>query len=80
MPSNLVVIRFPGSAETEIYLDARHREAARGDLIGIAAVMMYSHNHYALAIKGEIRQSPTVTRGLLPELDYQLAQILRGVR
>lgn len=80
MPSKLVVIRFPGSAETEIYLDARHREAARGDLIGIAAIMMYGHNHYALAVKGEIRHSPTIARGLLPELDHQLAQILRGTR
>ncbi len=39
---------------------------------------MYSHNHYAIAIKGEIRRSPTFTRGLLPEMDYRLAQILRG--
>ncbi len=78
MAANLVVISFPGSAETEIYLAARHREAARGELIGYAGVMMYGHNHYAMAIKGEIRRSPTFARGLLPELDHHLAQILRG--
>jgi hypothetical protein len=76
--SNLVLLSFPGSAETEIYLDARHREAARGKLIGCAGIFMYSHNDYAFAIKGEIRRSPTFTRGLLPELDFHLAQILRG--
>lgn len=78
MPSNLVVVRFSGSEETEIYLNARHREAARGDLIGLASIAMYGHNHYALAIKGEIRRSPIIARGLLPELDYQLGSILRG--
>lgn len=78
MPSSLVVVRFSGSEETEIYLSARHREAARGDLIGLAAIAMYGHNHYALAVKGEIRRSPILARGLLPELDHQLARIIRG--
>lgn len=78
MPSNLVLVRFSGSEETEIYLSARQREAARGKLIGYAGIAMYGHNHYALAIKGEIRRSPIFTRGLLPELDYQLGRIIRG--
>lgn len=78
MSTNLVVIQFPGSAETEIYLDARHREAARGKLIGCLGIMMYSHNHYAFAIKGEIRRSPAYTRALLPELDYELGRIIRA--
>lgn len=78
MPSNLVVIRFSGSEETEIYLSARQQEAARGKLIGYAGIAMYGHNHYALAVKGEIRRSPILARGLLPELDDQLARIIRG--
>lgn len=78
MSSNLVVVRFSGSEETEIYLGARQQEAALGRLIGIAAIAMYSHNHYALAIKGEIRRSPTFTRGLLPELDLELGRIVRA--
>lgn len=78
MSSNLVLIRFSGSEETEIYLSARHREAARGDLIGFAGIAMYGHNHYALAVKGEIRRSPIFTRGLLPELDHELDRIIHG--
>lgn len=78
MSTNLVVVRFSGSEETEIYLSARHREAARGDLIGLASIVMYGHNHYALAIKGEIRRSPIFARGLLPELDDELARIIHG--
>ena len=76
--TNLVVVRFSGSEETEIYLSARHQEAARGDLIGLMAISMYAHNHYALAVKGEIRRSPIFARGLLPELDHQLARIIRS--
>jgi hypothetical protein len=47
-------------------------------LIGIAAICMYGHNDYAISIKGEIRRAPTFTRGLLPEVDFQLARILKG--
>lgn len=78
MSSNLVVVRFSGSQETEIYLSARHREAARGELIGYAGIAMYGHNHYALAVKGEIRRSTLAPRGLLPELDDLLARISRS--
>lgn len=70
-------MRFSGSKETAIYLDARQREAARGELIGIAAIAMYGHNHYAIAVKGEIRRAPIYTRGLLPELDQELTRIIR---
>jgi len=76
--SNLVVVRFSGSEETEIYLDARHREAMSGDLIGLMAISMYAHNHYALALKGEIRRSPIFARGLLPQLGHELDLIIRG--
>lgn len=74
--TNLTVIRFTGSEETEIYLSARHREAARGDLIGLMAVSMYGHNHYAIAVKGEIRRAALTARGLIPELEHELDRIL----
>lgn len=65
------------------WLDERLREAAvvdpsRRKLIGIAAVCMYGYNDYAISIKGESRKSPIITRGLLPEMDYQLGRIIRG--
>lgn len=78
MATKLVVIHFQGSAETEAYLAERHKEAALGDLIGCAGIWMYSQNNYAIAIKGEIRRSPIITRGLLPELDYRLGKIIRS--
>ncbi len=65
--------------ETAYWLQARQDEACRRKLIGIAAVCMYSHNDYAISIKGEIRRAPTFTRGILPEMDYLLQQILRGL-
>lgn len=78
----LYPIRFAGSPETIYWLEERLTEAlgkANGPrLIGIAAVCMYTHNDYAISIRGEIRRSPTFTRGLLPEMDYQLGQILRS--
>jgi hypothetical protein len=77
MDANLVVIQFPGSKETVYWFNERHHEALRGELIGVAAICMYSHSHYAISIKGEIRRAPTFTRGLLPEMDYQLGRILR---
>ena len=48
----------------------------RGELIGLASIAMYNHNHYAIAIKGEIRRSPIFTRGLLPQLGHQLDRII----
>jgi hypothetical protein len=77
MPANLVVVRFPGSKETTYWLEERYTEAIHGRLIGVAAIAMYSHSHYAISIRGEIRRAPTFARGLLGELDYQLAQIIR---
>ena len=77
MASKLFIIEFPGSKETVYWLEERMGEAYRRELLGIAAVCMYSHNDYALSIKGEIRSAPDVTRGLLPELDYQLGRIMR---
>lgn len=82
MAAKLYVIEFPGSKEVVYWLDERLREATatidRRRLIGIAAICMYDHNDYAISIKGEIRRCPTFTRGLLPEVDYQLARIIRG--
>lgn len=83
MAAKLYVIEFPGSREVVYWLDERQREAIIGrrdglHLIGVAAVCMYSHNDYAISIKGEIRRTPTFTRGLLPEMDNQLARIIRG--
>lgn len=82
MTARLYVVEFQGSKELVYWLEERLREAAIGRdgrrLIGIAAVCMYSHNDYAISIRGEIRRSPTFTRGLLPEMDYQLARIIRG--
>lgn len=76
--ATLLVIKFSGSTETVYWLEERLEEARRGELIGIAAISMYSHSEYAIAIKGEIRKAPTFTRGLLPEMDYQLGRIIRG--
>lgn len=77
MAARLYVVDFPGSIETAYWLDERLREAHESRLIGVAAICMYGHNDYAISIKGEIRRAPTFTRGLLPELDYQLARIIR---
>jgi hypothetical protein len=78
--ATLHVLRHPGSRETVYWLEERLFEAVgRGggpQLIGIAAICMYGHNDYAISIKGEIRRAPTFTRGLLPEVDYQLRRIL----
>lgn len=76
--AKLYVVEFARSKEVIYWLDERIYEAHRGQLIGIAAICMYSHNDYAISIRGEIRRAPTFTRGLLPEMDYQLAQIIRG--
>lgn len=78
MAAKIYVVEFAGSKETAYWLEERLDEALRGRLIGIAAICMYGHNDYAMSIRGEIRKAPTFTRGLLPELDYQLARIIRG--
>lgn len=56
------------------------RDAKAGELIGLAYVAMYSRNDYALGVKGETKRAPIITRGMLPELDYLLAKIVRGDR
>jgi hypothetical protein len=78
MSAKLVAFRYPGSAETRYWLEARLDEAVEDHLIGVAAICMYRGNHYAISIKGEIRRVPIITRGLLPEVDYELARIIRG--
>lgn len=83
MVAKLYAIQFAGSKEVVYWLDERMHEAATGrqdsrHLIGIAAICMYSHNDYAISIKGEIRRAPIFTRALLPEMDYQLGRIIRG--
>lgn len=84
MSAKLYAIQFPGSKEVFYWLDERSHEAIMGRqqdgrrLIGIAALCMYSHHEYAISIRGEIRKNPTYTRGLLPELDFQLGRIIRG--
>ncbi len=81
MAAKIYIVECPGSQEVLYWLEERMHEAAavRGRrLIGIAAICMYSHNDYAISIRGEIRRCPTFTRGLLPEMDYQLGSILRG--
>ncbi len=73
------LVRIPlGSTETVYWLEERLAEARRGELIGIAAICMYSHSDYGISIRGEIRKSPVYTRGLLPELDHELGRILRS--
>ena len=74
----LRVVEFPGSKELIYWLEARIDEALRGELIGIAAISMYRHNHWAISIKGEARRAPIMTRGLLPEVDCQLQRIVHG--
>jgi hypothetical protein len=79
--ATLHYIRLPGSPETLYWLEERTAEAMGRKprlLRGIAAICMYSHNDYAISIRGEIRRCPTFTRGLIPELDYQLGEIFRG--
>lgn len=83
MGAKLYAIQFAGSKEVVYWLDERLHEAAAGrrdgrHLIGIAAICMYSHSDYAISIRGEIRRAPTFTRGLLPEMDFQLDRIIKG--
>jgi hypothetical protein len=78
MSAKLVPFRYAGSAEMRYWLEARLAEALEEHLIGIAAICMYRGNDYAISIKGEIRRVPIITRGLLPEVDYELARIIRG--
>lgn len=79
MGPKLKVVQFPrGSPETVRILEQMLQEARDGRLIGLAYVAMYHHNDYGLGIKGETRRAPIITRGMLPELDHLLAQIIRG--
>lgn len=54
-------------------------DAMDGKLIGLAYVAMYqAPQEYVLDVAGETKRSPIFTRGLLPELDYELGKIIRG--
>lgn len=82
------VVQFPGGEGPgnealrclqRLVTEAR---AAPGEprLIGIAYIVLYSNDEHAADVVGEAREAPTFARGLLCELDDQLAQLMRAQR
>lgn len=79
--TNGVVLLEPyrgSQSDTVKALEDLLADARAGHLIGFAYVAWRQPQAYSTGVAGETKRSPTFTRGMLCELDDQLAALIRG--
>lgn len=54
------------------------KQAKQGQILGAAFAVMYKGKTYIVNATDEARKSPTFARGMVAELDDELARISRG--
>jgi hypothetical protein len=76
--NNVLHLVPPSTAQAEMVaaLETLLRQAKDGDLIGIAAALLYRNGHSG-KIVGEAWEHPTFVRGMLCNLDDQLADVVQ---
>lgn len=62
------------SSDTIHCLEVQLEKAKRGDLIGLAMVMMYRERQFGVQTCGELDRNPTFCRGAVAALDDKLAR------
>lgn len=64
------------SEDTIEVLEVLLHRARRGQLIGIAYVVMYKGRTYTAGAAGECRRNPTFTRGMVAHLNDALGRLI----
>lgn len=64
------------SSDTLKALEILIKDAADGELIGMAYVAMYRRREYTASATGECRRNPTFARGMISALDDVLADMV----
>lgn len=68
------------SGDVSAALAILHKQAADGELIGIAFTAMYSQRTYFVDVVGEARRSPTFTLGMIGALFDHVVNLTKTAR
>lgn len=60
------------------FLEELAEAGRRGEVIGVACVVMYRGRNYVVDAVGELRRSPTFARGAVAALDDELSRMAWG--
>lgn len=71
----LELVKPAVSPETVDLLALTLQAAERGDVIGVALIMMHPGWDYTIDIAGMVREDPTFCRGMVQKLNDELAKL-----